>query len=382
MNTASPSVPQPMTVSNLRPEHAELLRRVVQDGRAAWPAGLSADVFFQETAAQGMAPLLFRSSRKQDWPAELAARLKDAALRQAAAELRVEADLRALLQAFAQAGIRPLLLKGTALAYSLYPEPWLRPRCDTDLLVAASERERAAALLRRLGYAPLLEAEAEHLGTQKCYSRIAQGVRCSYDLHWQISNTNRQFSCAFAADGFPSVSVPALGEHARTLRPIDALLYACFHRAGHFSHSGDRLIWLHDIHLLCQALTEQEAEAFCARAKELAITAVCADALAVAQSWFGTALPAPLAALMRDKAEDEAFAVLLQAGGRQVGIKNHALLELRALPTWRERIRFLFQNAFPSPEFMLWRYGPAKKSALPLLYLKRLAEAAQIFLQR
>jgi len=373
-----------MTIHNLRPDNAALLRQFFQGGGTDWPVELSEDVFFQEIAAQGMAALLLQLTKKHcpAWPPALLARLRETALRQAAAEAVLEADLRGLLKVFAAEGIQPLLLKGTALAYSLYPEPWLRSRCDTDLLVAESEREKAAALLLQLGYKPLLEAEAEYLSSQKSYSRTVQGVRCSYDLHWQISNANRQFSRKFTAGGLQAAAIPALGEHARTLCRTDSLLYACFHRAGHFSHSGDRLIWLYDIHLLCQALSESEAEAFCSKAKQLEITTLCADAIAVAQSWFNTALPAPLANLMQAKAEAETFTSLLQPGGRQVGIKNHALLALKGIPTWRERLHFLFQNAFPPPEFMLWRYGAAKKSSLPLLYLKRLLEAVHIFLQR
>ena len=370
---------------NLSPAAAELLRGVFHGREVHWPAELTADAFFQEVAAQGMAPLLFRNINKHDcWPAELIAKLKGAALHQAAAELRVEADLRALLYAFAAVGIQSLLLKGTALAYSLYPEPWLRPRCDTDLLVAAPEREKAAVLLRQLGYAPLLEAETEYLGSQKSYSKTGPGGRFTYDLHWQISNTNRQFSQNFTEGGLQSIPVPALGEHARTLRTIDSLLYACFHRAGHFSHNGDRLIWLYDIHLLGQSLTDEEAETFCAKARRLEISTLCADALAVARAWFNTTLPAPLAALMQEQkgSKEEAFASLLKPGGRQVGIKNHALLELQGMTSWRERIRFLWQKAFPPPEFMLWRYGASKNSALPLLYLKRFAEAVCIFLRR
>jgi hypothetical protein len=374
-----------MTVCNLCPESANLLRCVFSGQNAPWPPDLSAEVFFQETVAQGMAQLLFRRIKEYDclgWPAELIARLKETALRQAAAELRLEADLRSLLKAFAEVGIRPLLLKGTALAYSLYSEPWLRPRCDADLLIAEAEREQAAVLLLRLGYQPILETEAEYLGSQKSYSKTGTGIRFNYDLHWQISNANRHFSTEFSEKGFSPVPVPALGEHAWTLNTVDSLLYACFHRAGHFSHSGDRLIWLHDIHLLCQSLTKEEAEMFFSKASQLEIKALCADAIAVTQSWFSTELPARLTALMQARGGTEAFAALLKPGGRQIGIKNHALLELQGLHTWRERIRFLLQNVFPPPEFMRWRYGRTDNSPLPLLYLKRFTEAVQIFLRR
>lgn len=376
-----------MSIPNLHPKTADLLRRVFSGQDAPWPADLSADIFFQETAAQGMAPLLFHRITEHGsplgWPAELLARLKETALRQAAAELRLEADLRILLQAFAKEDIQPLLLKGTALAYSLYTEPWLRPRCDTDLLIAEIEREKTATLMRRLGSVPFLEtAETGCLGSQMSWHRLQASVRCNYDIHWQISNTNRQFSRQFADEDLfaAAAAVPALGDYARTLSKIDTLLYACFHRAGHFSHSGDRLIWLHDIHLLCQVLTEQEAEAFCGKARRLEISTLCADAITAAKSWFNTTLPEPLTGLMQSKAAGEAFATLLRPGGRQVGIKNHALLELQGLPTWRERLRFLWQKVFPPPEFMRWRYGTT--SPLPLLYVKRFVEAVYIFLKR
>jgi len=377
-----------MSVRNLSPEAAVLLRQVFRSQGTAlpWPDGLTAELFFKETATQGMALLLLRSLMQRpqlSWPAELLVTLKAAALRHAAAELRLEADLRALLHALAAADIQPLVLKGTALAYSLYPEPWLRPRCDTDLLVREAERSKAAAVLQHLGYKPLLETNAEYLGTQTSYSKTVRGVHYSYDLHWQISNSSRQFSRSFIANGLQSIAIPAIdGGQARTLCPTDALLYACFHRAGHFAYSGDRLIWLYDIHLLAQSLNEADAAAFCAKAKKLAIAAVCADAIAVAKDWFDTQLSAPLATLLRTRPNDEAFAILLQGSSRQDGIKLRALLTLKDLSSWRQRLRFLLQKALPPPEFMLWRYKAKSKYALPCLYLRRLAEAVWIFLKR
>ena len=37
----------------------------------------------------------------------------------------------------AAAGVEPVLIKGTALAYSLYPDAGLRTRADTDLIIPA-----------------------------------------------------------------------------------------------------------------------------------------------------------------------------------------------------------------------------------------------------
>lgn len=376
------------TVRELRPDAAELLRRIFSGGEAVWPqqGSLTADVFFREASAQGMAPLLFRRLAAQKdggWPAELLARLREASLRLAAAELLLEADLRGLLRSLAEIGVQPLLLKGTALAYSLYPEPWLRPRCDTDLLIPASDRKKTDKLLLRLGCAALHEAAADGINAQMSWLRRRQGVDCHYDVHWRISNASGSFSRAFADENLfaRAAAVPSLGENARTLSKTDALLFACFHRAGHFSHSGDRLIWLHDLHLLCQSLTEEEAAALCSQAEALNISSLCADGLKTAAFWFGTAFPAGLAQLFKEQRGEESYAVFLQEG-RRAGIKNHALLELKGLPTWRGRLRFVRQNLFPPAGYMLWRYGEKRKSILPFLYAKRLAESIIILFRK
>ncbi|MCW5202586.1 nucleotidyltransferase family protein [Desulfobulbus sp. US4] len=378
-----------MTVRGLHPETGELLRRVFLGQEARWQESreFTEEVFFQDVVSQGMAPLLFRKlagATGDAWPQPLLLRLRKTALHQAAFELVAELDLRHLLNAFAQIGVAALLLKGTPLSYTLYPEPGLRPRCDTDLLLSEADREKAAGLMKKLGYASLHEAQVDYINTQMSYAKkTAQGFSCCYDLHWQVSNCNRQFSRDFA-DGKlveNAEALPVLGENARTLSKVDALIFSCFHRAGHFSHSGDRLIWLYDIHLLCQALTGQEVEAFCRRVKELQIISLCADAITTAQSWFGTVYSEELKVFLQERTENEAAAQLL-GSGRRDGIRKQTLLELKGLSTWQERCAYIVQNLFPPPAFMLWRYQKEGKIVLPWLYVRRFAEGLIIFLRK
>ncbi len=60
-----------------------------------------------------------------------------------------ERELVAVLAALAEAGVETLLLKGTPLAYTHYPEPALRTRCDTDVLIAAATATRRCARWKR-----------------------------------------------------------------------------------------------------------------------------------------------------------------------------------------------------------------------------------------
>ena len=379
-----------MSVDQIRAESSALLRRIFLNNDSAWPAGseLSQDDFFQDVTGQGMAALLYRqlTAGRVDpsFPAELLSRLRSYTMHHAALEVFLEMDLRKVLDGMAGIGVRPLLIKGTPLAQTLYPAPGMRPRCDTDMLIADAERSRVAELLRQMDYTPLHEADADCISSQISFSRQdSRGHTCSYDIHWQLSNNNLAFSQAFADERLfaRAVKVPELGEHARTLCHLDALIYACFHRAGHFSHSGDRLIWLYDIHLLCQALNEEEQHAFCDRARELTIVTLCSDAISTSRSWFGTVLPPVLESLLAEDAGQESSARYLQAG-RKDGIRNHAVLQLQGMSGWRERCRFLWQNAFPPVQYMLWRYNTEQKRILPWLYLKRLWEGVTIFLRR
>src|SRR5688572_23672226 len=104
----------------------------------------------------GLGPLLRRLTpadsplvRSPAWPlvvgADLAARLESAE--------QVEAALR-ILDACRGRLAPPLLLKGMALAASVYPEPHLRPMRDVDLLVDAADVPALTALLSELGFRP------------------------------------------------------------------------------------------------------------------------------------------------------------------------------------------------------------------------------------
>ncbi len=96
---------------------------------------------------------LRRSPRWTQYPETLRAALTQHAYQEAAVEMLRAAELRDVLAALAQAGLPVLLLKGAALAYTLYPEPHLRSRCDTDLLLPSREdAERAGRVFQTLSY--------------------------------------------------------------------------------------------------------------------------------------------------------------------------------------------------------------------------------------
>src|SRR5207247_8298772 len=101
-----------------------------------------------------------------------------------------ESELRGVLSGFAAAGVPALVIKGAALAYSRYPEPWLRHRNDNDVLVRGDGAKAAGCVLSMLGYQPGANALPGELANHQLpYVKTDRlGFRHVVDLHWKISN--------------------------------------------------------------------------------------------------------------------------------------------------------------------------------------------------
>ncbi len=85
-------------------------------------------------------------------PPTLRDAIRQQALSEAMWDLQHRRILVPLLEDLAREGIRTAVLKGTALACSVYPSPALRPRGDTDLLADPAHAGRIHAILKRHGF--------------------------------------------------------------------------------------------------------------------------------------------------------------------------------------------------------------------------------------
>ena len=390
-----------------------LLRKALRGEQSAWPAqigmgtdavadGLSneaGDGFPDESGdglkaqllvtcmAQGIAPMLSyihaSSGCLAQWPQRVVSKLKNEAINESVREMVMEEELVELLDDMDAEGIRPILIKGTALSYTLYPQRGLRPRCDTDLLIDAAQAEQVTALMKRRGYEALFESSGEFVSSQTAFSKAdASGSVHSFDVHRQISNSSKSFSDAlnYAELLTRTVAIPDLGENARMLALPDALLLGCFHRAASFANEGEKLIWLHDIYLLCEALDEAALEAFYMKAESLEISELCADGILKAREWFGTQLPEPFVTRLESPSTPEASTAYLQREGKESRIKQHVLIEAGKL-SWREKLQLFMQKAFPSPQYMRYRYRIKSKILLPFYYIYRLFYGLYVFIK-
>lgn len=297
----------------------------------------------------------------------------------AALEAARQAELRTLLRAIAGAGVRAILIKGGAIAYTHYPKPELRPRLDVDLMVPPDRREDVARALIHAGYERLSEVDGELVTSQFHFERRDRaGVLHALDVHWRISNV-MVFADALTCDELArdAVALPALGADAWGPSPAHALLLALVHRVAHHGDS-EELLWLYDIHLLARRLSASERAAFTDLAGERRMRAVSLKGLALADAAFGGMDESWMAAL-RASGDPEPGAQFLGGGLRQVDILR---ADLAAMPRWHGRVELLRQHLFPSPTFMYERYRTQQRVALPFLYVHRIVSGLPKWFRR
>lgn len=307
------------------------------------------------------------------WPEDVRRELARLACRDAAMEILRQKEILSVLAALGTEGIRPILLKGAALAYSVYDIPSSRPREDTDVLVLREHVDASRRVMIGLGYSEPANSGGELLfGQFPLWKNDDFGVKHTFDFHWKISAqpmfANILTYDELAADAVP---VPALGPDARAAGPVHALLLACVHPVMHHRDAA-LLIWMYDIHLLASRLSDADFDRFVEVAVAKEVAGVCAHELALARSRFGFRTPArAIEALGGRRAEPSAM--YLRPGRRW---HDELISSVRGLPRWRDRLRLLREVVLPSPRYILQAYGmPAHPAGaaflLPVLYAHR-----------
>lgn len=339
------------------------------------------DARFRSSASNAVSPVPGAGSRVDDagrtgstthWPDAILRACHEDALVQAVHEHQRRTELVRVLSAFAASGITPLLFKGSALAYTHYATPALRPRADSDILVAPQDRGAALALLRELGYRRTSGPASTYVGYQTSTTRIdLHGNAWGIDLHWRLSNA-QSFAWLFTFEELAAASVPidALGPNARGLGEAHALAIALLHRAAGNAlvepGSGDRLIWLHDFRVLADAMDDHALARFVGLAGEKRFAAIAIEGLRqCAGSMPSAHLHTLIASLERSPMATSG------AGFLRAGRLRREWLELRAVPTMRARLACLAGRVLPDASYMRERFPDAQGRALPLLHAQR-----------
>jgi hypothetical protein len=355
----------------------DLLARTLR-GDLAWAGDGAWDTHLLAAAADhhGVGPLVWRALHAaRDRPHGLYETLAATRHVDLAHEMLRGREIARVLDALGQRSIPVLVTKGTALAYSLYPEPWLRPRMDTDLMVVRESVAAAERVLRDIGYraAPGVST-GEFVSHQAPYEhRDAHGVSHVIDLHWKAVNP------AMLADALPfellwqdALELSRHGLRARIPSLAGSLLLACVHRLAHHQQH-ERLVWLYDIHLLARALDAGGWDRVTTLACDRGIAAICRHGLEASAARLATHVPRGVLEALGAAPLDEASRAYTEHAQSR---RDVLVADLHRLPRWRDRLRLVAEHAFPPASFIMARYPGRRRAWLPLFYAHRLLAGA------
>lgn len=374
-------------------EVEELLCAVLRGENPAWPkAGDDrfAARLIERSAYHGVQALVDHRLRHRGadgglgWPKAVLEACRNQAVAQATRELRHRWLLACVIERLSQMGVRPLVFKGTASAYDLYPAPFLRTRADTDLLVPPDTRNPAIQALETLGFARLPNVSGDFITYEAGFDWLDPAAKQTHsvDLHWRINNSEL-LSHLFSYQELYSKArrLPPLDAEAIAVSRVDALLLACMHWAVHKRapyyvdnepyRGGDRLIWFYDIHLLLGALSVSEHQEFVELAERKGLRRTCWESVERARALFGSEVPE---AVFRSLAQSGSLA----SADRYLNASGSCRFwaDFRAIPGVRNKLRFLAEFYFPPESYMRWKYRGTKPACLPWLYLRRAGEGA------
>ncbi|HEV3217122.1 MAG TPA: nucleotidyltransferase family protein [Vicinamibacterales bacterium] len=300
---------------------------------------------------------------------ELARELRAAAIVEA---LRTH-ELRRVVVALADHDISALLFKGAALAHSVYPQPYLRPSTDSDILIRPRDRDTFFDILRRMGYQPEARTTGDLIMPQRCMTRRAGPLTHVIDVHWKLVNPVLYADrLTFDTLWSNAVGVPSLSTSARMPDLADHLLISCLHRLAHHQNTS-HLIWLYDIHLLASGLDERRRRSVVERGRASHLEGVCHVGLTMAEDAFGgvdSLLRQAFAAAGDRDAVPDAF---LSPDASQVSLLQQ---DWRALRGLKPRLRLLREHLFPPVAYVRTVYPRIPAALVPLAYLLRVVRGA------
>ena len=200
-------------------------------------------------------------------------------------------ELGQVLKSLKGMDIDVILLKGIALAETVYRNIALRPMGDMDLLIKDEELPRVKELLSNRLYQELKiqRHSLDSANSKFTYIKKIGNHSFSLDLHLNLEGKSTALGINMDEIWRNAIESNINGEHVLLLSMEDTLLYACWHTSHHLF---PRLIWLCDIARIISVYDESiNWGTVIKRAEEWKIKSQIYYSLYLAEELVGASIP-------------------------------------------------------------------------------------------
>ncbi len=280
-----------------------------------------------------------------------------------------------------------IVLKGAAIAATVYPDIGLRQMQDIDLLVPEDKLINIVKLLESLGYKQTIP----EFGTgilDLLSNQVSLSVKSFHNIPLDIHSSiiaSKAYDYAVPVDWFwsqiehfswPDSSNRKLnstrhGDNVFKLTPTAQLLHSAVHLTLQHGAGKMPLLWFYDIHRLIQVFEFQiDWELLINKAVEFRWEPALKSALSETRNYFGTNLPDGIIKKLSRRSNMHVQKI--------VEIKNKPP-QTRMIEEWqtlvsinpRHRLKLVLALLFPTFSYMRWRYHIQSTWSLPFFYVYR-----------
>ena len=192
----------------------------------------------------GIAPLLYHNlnniQERQFIPEKIMSAFEKVYHKNAVRNTYLFQELNIILEALNGNGIDVIILKGIALAETVYGDMGLRPMGDIDFMVKREDLLQAERIVSGLGYHFHGNIPSEkYRENHQEIGYIHNKKKISIDIHWHISNKSHPARIRVIDNNIienwwkDARSVECYGRKALTLSPEDFVLHLCLHFLKH-----------------------------------------------------------------------------------------------------------------------------------------------------
>jgi hypothetical protein len=313
------------------------------------------------------------------FPAGLLAVWKEQYFTQAAKNAWTLNQLSEIAEAFAECGVRLIVLKGVAALLWLYEDIGCRQIRDLDLLVEETAIPEARAIMERLGYScdvsfPSKESEWLNFHGTGHIGAYDKPGHLTVEIHVNILGMRGRSESAIPDVWTEAIGAELGGPGLKHLVPSHAILHTIVH---FMKHLGGGMGWLKDLVDVALAVRKYSGEidwdTFWRTADRWGVSMEAGTVMAALNHHWDLgvhhvpsgAFLLPSRALAYGLADPEETATR-----RLLRYYRRRLAKAQGLPNRVSKIRYIVQLVFPSREYIRACYGVPAGKALATYYLR------------
>lgn len=327
------------------------------------------------TIRHGTAPLAYKclntTALRANVPQEVLASLKGNYLQTSVKNALAFKAFHEALHSFHQAGIPTILLKGVAVALSVYKDAGLRPMGDIDIMVPPDKLIEAEKLLLEKGFKCHIPYKSKRLRLLNIHNHLnvfeKNGARI--ELHWALNSIHHihRLPSAYIWGNIKEISIDNCKDCKAYILDLHAnLMYLSIHAINHFYKNRIRLNSFVDIAALIKKHKDDlNWHTVADKSREFDVSLPAAQTLHILRTFFLTAIPKSVSDIQVQDANklEKNFSALLHDKQETISYKapSSYIKKIKAIKGFKNKILYLWVETFPSPQYMMYTYKLRKK---------------------